>query len=44
MDKTGLFNDLPPCQQEELFRLVLHKAILFEDKIKMALYGPIPPT
>ncbi len=29
-------------QQKELVRLVLHKAVLSEEKIKIALYGRLP--
>jgi hypothetical protein len=39
---TEVFRELKPYQQKELMRLVLHKAILGPDYVKMALYGRPP--
>jgi hypothetical protein len=36
------FASLQPHQQKELVRLVLHKAVLSEEEIKIALYGRPP--
>ena len=33
---TEMFDHLSPHKQKELFRLVLHKAILTEDTLKIA--------
>jgi len=38
----GVFASLQPHQQKELVRLVLHKAVLSEEEIKIALYGRPP--
>ena len=34
---TDVFDQIPPHEQKELLRLVLHKAILTEDSVKIAL-------
>jgi site-specific DNA recombinase len=39
---TEVFDHIPPHKQKELLRLVLHKAILTEDTVKIALYGRPP--
>ena|GEM_PF-1272379 len=41
-DATDVFDHIQPYQQKELLSLVLHKAILAPDSIKIALYGPPP--
>jgi site-specific DNA recombinase len=41
-DFTEVFAELPPYRQKDLIRLVLHKAILGPDYVKMALYGRPP--
>jgi hypothetical protein len=41
-DFTGVFAELKPYQQKELMRLVLHKAILGPDYLKIGLYGRRP--
>jgi hypothetical protein len=41
-DFTGVFAELKPYQQKELMRLVLHKAILGPDYLKIGLYGRPP--
>ena len=39
---TDVCDHIPPHKQKELLRLVLHKAILSEDTVKIALYGRPP--
>jgi hypothetical protein len=39
---TDVFDHIPPYQQKELLRLVLHRAVLSPVKIKIALYGRPP--
>jgi hypothetical protein len=39
---TDVFEHIQPYQQKELLNLVLHKAILAPDRIKIALYGRPP--
>ncbi|GAB4117314.1 MAG: recombinase family protein [Candidatus Caldatribacteriota bacterium] len=39
---TDVFDHIQPYQQKELLSLVLHKAILAPDSIKIALYGRPP--
>lgn len=39
---TDVFDHIQPYHQRELLRLVLHKAVLAPDKIKIALYGRPP--
>lgn len=39
---TDVFDHIHPYQQKELLSLVLHKAILAPDNIKVALYGHPP--
>ena len=39
---TEVFHSLPPYQQKELFRLVLHKAIVSSECMELALYGKPP--
>ncbi len=34
-----VFEYIPPYQQKELFRLVIHKAIISEESLELALYG-----
>jgi hypothetical protein len=41
-DFTGVFAEIKPYQQKELMRLVLHKAILGPDYLKIGLYGRPP--
>ena len=41
-DFTEVFGEMKPYRQKELMRLVLHKAILGPDYMKMALYGRPP--
>jgi len=41
---TDVFDHIQPYQQKELLSLVLHKAILAPDSIKIALYGRPPDT
>ena len=41
---TDVFDHIQPYQQKELLRLVLHKAVLAPDSIKIALYGRPPKT
>ena len=41
-DFSKVFADIQPYKQKELLRLVLHKAILSPDYVKMALYGRPP--
>ena len=41
---TDVLDHIQPYQQKELLRLVLHKAILAPDSMKMALYGRQPET
>jgi site-specific DNA recombinase len=41
---TDVFDHIQPYQQKELLRLVLHKAVLAPDSIKIALYGRPPET
>jgi hypothetical protein len=41
-DFSEVFAEIKPYQQKELMRLVLHKAILGPDYMKMALYGRPP--
>jgi hypothetical protein len=41
---TDVFDHIQPYQQKELLRLVLHKAVLAADSIKIALYGRPPET
>ena len=36
---TDVFDHIQPYQQKELLRLVLHKVVLSQDKIRIALYG-----
>ncbi len=38
----GVFASLQPHQQKELVRVVLHKAVLSDEEIKIALYGKPP--
>ena len=37
-----VFDCIPPFQQKELFRLVIHKAIISEESLELALYGKPP--
>ena len=39
---TDVFNPIQPYHQKEHLRVVLHKADLAHDKIKIALYGKPP--
>jgi hypothetical protein len=39
---SEVFSQLPPYQQKELVRLVVHRVELAEDCMKMALYGRVP--
>ncbi|MFC1715630.1 recombinase family protein [Candidatus Poribacteria bacterium] len=39
---TDVFQQIQPYRQKELLRLVLHKAILAPDSMKIALYGRSP--
>ena len=39
---TEVFDHIPPHKQKELLRLVIHKAILTQDTVKIALYGRPP--
>lgn len=39
---TDVFDHIQPHHQKELLRLVLHRAVLSPDKIKIALYGRPP--
>ena len=39
---TEVFHEIPPYQQKELMRLVLHKAVLKPDSMELALYGKPP--
>ena len=41
-DINEVFAEIKPYQQKKLVRLVLHKAILSPDYMKMALYGRPP--
>ena len=41
-DFSKVFAEIQPHKQKELLRLVLHKAILSPDYVKMALYGRPP--
>ena len=41
-DFSEVFAEIKPYQQKELMRLVLHKAILGPDYVKIALYGRPP--
>jgi hypothetical protein len=41
-DFSDVFAELKPYQQKGLLRLVLHKAILGPDYVKIALYGRPP--
>jgi hypothetical protein len=41
-DFSAVFSELKPYQQKELIRLVLHKAILSPDCLKLGLYGRPP--
>jgi site-specific DNA recombinase len=41
---TDVFDHIQPYQQKELLGLVLHKAVLAPDSIKIALYGRPPET
>jgi hypothetical protein len=41
-DFSEVFREIKPYEQKELMRLVLHKAILGPDYMKMALYGRPP--
>jgi site-specific DNA recombinase len=41
---TDVFDHIPPYQQKELLSLVLQKAVLAPDSIKIALYGRPPET
>jgi len=41
---TDVFDHIQPYQQKELLSLVLHKAALAPDSIKVALYGHPPET
>jgi site-specific DNA recombinase len=41
-DFTDVFNCIPPYQQKDLMRLVLHKAIVSHTSMKIALYGRLP--
>lgn len=41
-DFSNVFAELKPYQQKELMRLVLHKAILGPDYLKIGLYGRPP--
>ena len=42
VDFSDVFAELKPYQQKDLLRLVLHKAILGPDYVKMALTGDRP--
>lgn len=39
---TEVFECIPPYQQKELMRLVLHKAVVSHDHMELALYGKPP--
>ena len=39
---TDLFDSLPPYRQKELLKLTIHKVLLSEKEIKIALYGRSP--
>ena len=41
-DFSKVFAEIQPYKQKELLRLILHKAILSPDYVKMALYGRPP--
>lgn len=41
---TDVFDHIQPHHQKELLRLILHKAVLAPDSIKVALYGRPPET
>jgi hypothetical protein len=41
-DFSNVFAELKPYQQKDLLRLVLHKAILGPNYLKIALYGRPP--
>lgn len=41
---SEVFDSIEPYQQKELLHLILHKAILSPESIKIALYGRIPDT
>ena len=41
---TDVFDHIQPYQQKELLRLVLSRAVLGPDSIKIALYGRPPET
>jgi len=37
-----VFDYIPPIQQKELFRFVIHKVIVSEESLELALYGKPP--
>ena len=37
-----VFDCIPRFQQKELFRLVIHKALVSEESLELALYGKPP--
>jgi len=39
---TNIFNSLPPYRQKELLKLTIHKVLLSDKEIKIALYGKSP--
>jgi hypothetical protein len=39
---TDVFDHIPPHKQKEILRLVVHKTVLTEDTLKIALYGRSP--
>ena len=39
---SEVFECRPPYQQKKLFRLVVHKAIVSEESLELALYGKPP--
>lgn len=41
---SGIFGTLKPYQQKELMNIVLHKAVIGEKDIKIALHGKVPET
>ena len=41
-DFAGVFAEIKPYKQKELMRLVLHKAILGPDYLRIGLYGRPP--
>ena len=41
-DFGEVFECIPPYQQKELFRLVIHKAVISEESLELALYSKPP--